>query len=177
MPHTIDDVFGRAAQLGFYFLLALFPALLGVTALIGMLPSQVVLPTVMPYAQEVLPAESLILVDRYVEQVIQGSGRGVFSLSLLGSLWAAILGDDGDYQYVKCGLWGKGNTTDLEGRHDRSVAHDRSCGLYYHVADLDPGRRTGEPMGRGGDRNKLVGDAWPSPISMAVHRFSHVGGH
>lgn len=87
-----DDVFGRAAQLGFYFLLALFPALLGVTALIGMLPSQVVLPTVMPYAREVLPAESLILVDRYVEQVIQGSGGGVFSLSLLGSLWAASWG-------------------------------------------------------------------------------------
>ena len=87
-----DDVFGRAAQLGFYFLLAVFPALLGVTALIGMLPSQVVLPTVMPYAQQVLPAESLILVDRYVAQVIQGSGGGVFSLSLLGSLWAASWG-------------------------------------------------------------------------------------
>ncbi len=87
-----DDVFGRAAQLGFYFMLAAFPALLGVTALIGMLPSQVVLPTIMPYAQKVLPAESLALVDRYVEQVIQGSGRGVFSLSLLGSLWAASWG-------------------------------------------------------------------------------------
>jgi len=87
-----DDVFGRAAQLGFYFLLAVFPALLGVTALIGMLPSQVVLPTVMPYAQQVLPDESLILVDRYVAQVIQGSGGGVFSLSVLGSLWAASWG-------------------------------------------------------------------------------------
>ncbi|WP_447962336.1 YihY/virulence factor BrkB family protein [Nitrospira sp. Ecomares 2.1] len=87
-----DDVFGRAAQLGFYFLLGLFPALLGVTALIGMLPKQVVLPTVMPYAQEVLPAESLIFVERYVEQMVQGSGGRLFSLSLLGSLWAASWG-------------------------------------------------------------------------------------
>jgi membrane protein len=87
-----DDVFARAAQLGFYFLLALFPALLGVTALIGMLPSQVVLPTVMPYAQKVLPSESLVLVERYVGQVIKGSGGGVFSLSLLGSIWAASWG-------------------------------------------------------------------------------------
>jgi membrane protein len=87
-----DDVFGRSAQLGFYFLLALFPALLGVTALVGTLPSQVVLPTVMPYAEKVLPAESLVLVDRYVEQVIQGSGGGVFSLSLLGALWASSWG-------------------------------------------------------------------------------------
>jgi membrane protein len=87
-----DDVFARAAQLGFYFLLAIFPALLGVTALIGMLPSQVVVPTVMPYAEKVLPSESLILVERYVEQVIRGSGGGVFYLSLLASLWAASWG-------------------------------------------------------------------------------------
>ncbi|HNP61889.1 MAG TPA: YihY/virulence factor BrkB family protein, partial [Nitrospirales bacterium] len=87
-----DDVFGRAAQLGFYFLLALFPAMLGVTALIGMLPRQVVVPNVMPYAREILPAESLILVERYVDQMIQGSGGGLFSLSLLGSLWAASWG-------------------------------------------------------------------------------------
>lgn len=87
-----DDVFGRAAQLGFYFLLAAFPAMLGVTALIGMLPRRVVVPNVMPYAREVLPAESLILVERYVEQMIEGSGGGLFSLSLLGSLWAASWG-------------------------------------------------------------------------------------
>ncbi|WNM56719.1 YihY/virulence factor BrkB family protein [Candidatus Nitrospira allomarina] len=87
-----DDVFGRAAQLGFYFLLAAFPAMLGVTSLIGMLPRQVVVPNVMPYAREVLPAESLVLVERYVEQMIQGSGGGLFSLSLLGSLWAASWG-------------------------------------------------------------------------------------
>lgn len=92
MTAYVDDVFARAAQLGFYFLLAVFPALLGVTALIGMLPSQVVVPTVMPYAQKVLPSESLILVERYVEQVIKGSGGGVFSLSLLGALWAASWG-------------------------------------------------------------------------------------
>ncbi|MEO8326870.1 MAG: YihY/virulence factor BrkB family protein, partial [Nitrospirota bacterium] len=41
---------------------------------------------------EVLPAESLILVERYVDQMIQGSGGGLFSLSLLGSLWAASWG-------------------------------------------------------------------------------------
>jgi membrane protein len=46
----------------------------------------------MPFAEKVLPSESLILVERYVEQVIQGSGGGVFYLSLLGSLWAASWG-------------------------------------------------------------------------------------
>lgn len=87
-----DDVFGRAAQLGFYFLLALFPALLGVTALIGMLPEQVLLPTFIYYAEKILPDESLILVEYYVTQVIQGSGGRVLYLSLLGALWAASWG-------------------------------------------------------------------------------------
>src|SRR5690606_24981020 len=87
-----DEVLGRSAQLGFYFMLALFPALLGVKALIGMLPEQVLLPTLMFYAEKVLPEESLILVERYVDQVIQGGGDRVFYLSLLGSLWAASWG-------------------------------------------------------------------------------------
>ncbi|HRQ05311.1 MAG TPA: YihY/virulence factor BrkB family protein [Nitrosomonas halophila] len=87
-----DEVLGRSAQLGFYFMLALFPALLGVKALVGMLPEQVLLPTLMFYAEKVLPEESLILVERYVDQVIQGSGDRVFYLSLLGSLWAASWG-------------------------------------------------------------------------------------
>lgn len=87
-----DEVLGRSAQLGFYFMLALFPALLGVKALVGMLPEQVLLPTLMFYAEKVLPEESLVLVERYVGQVIQGSGDRVFYLSLLGSLWAASWG-------------------------------------------------------------------------------------
>ncbi|MGG7055196.1 YihY/virulence factor BrkB family protein [Nitrosomonas sp. ANs5] len=87
-----DEVLGRSAQLGFYFMLALFPALLGVKALVGMLPEQVLLPTLMFYAEKVLPEESLILVERYVDQVIQGGGDRVFYLSLLGSLWAASWG-------------------------------------------------------------------------------------
>jgi membrane protein len=87
-----DDVFGRAAQLGFYFLLALFPALLGVTALIGMLPEQVLLPTLIYYAEKILPDESLILVEQYAAQAILGSEDRVLYLSLLGALWAASWG-------------------------------------------------------------------------------------
>ncbi|MGD9849728.1 MAG: YihY/virulence factor BrkB family protein [Nitrospirales bacterium] len=87
-----DDIFSYAAQLGFYFMLALFPALLGITALLGMLPPEVVVPTLMPYAEKILPADSLSLVDQYVEQLGQAGGGGVFSMSLLGALWAASWG-------------------------------------------------------------------------------------
>ncbi len=63
------DILGRAAQLGFYFLLALFPALLGLTALVGMLPIQSILPRLLGYSYKVLPQESLFLVEDYFRQI------------------------------------------------------------------------------------------------------------
>ena len=86
------DILGRAAQLGFYFLLSLFPALLCVTALVGMLPLQSVLPQMMMYFQQVLPHESLSVVDTYLQQVSQDTASGLFSVSLAGALFAASWG-------------------------------------------------------------------------------------
>jgi membrane protein len=54
------DIMGRAAQLGYFFLLALFPALLSLTGLVRMLPIQPILPRLMEYLQKVLPQESLV---------------------------------------------------------------------------------------------------------------------
>lgn len=87
-----DDILGQAAQLSFYFLLALFPALLCLTALIGMLPLEQVLQRLMEYLRTVLPLESLNLVKGYLEQVRKGSGTGVLSFGMLGALWAASSG-------------------------------------------------------------------------------------
>ena len=86
------DILGRAAQLGYFFLLALFPALLSLTGLVSMLPIQPILPRLMAYLHKVLPRESLFLVEDYLQQITQGTGSGVFSLSLLGALVAASWG-------------------------------------------------------------------------------------
>lgn len=86
------DILGRAAQLGFYFLLALFPALLGLTALVGMLPIEPILPRLMGYFQKILPGESLFLVEDYLQQITPETGSGMFSLSVLGALVAASWG-------------------------------------------------------------------------------------
>ena len=87
-----DDLFGKAAQLGFYFLLALFPALLCITALIGFLPIESMLPELMAYFKTVLPSDSMPLIEKYVEQVVAGSGAGILSLSFLGAFWAVSTG-------------------------------------------------------------------------------------
>jgi len=87
-----DDLLGKSAQLGFYFLLAVFPALLCLTALIGLLPIQSLLPKLLNYLNTVLPSDSIPLIETYLEQVVSGSGAGILSLSFLGAFWAVSTG-------------------------------------------------------------------------------------
>lgn len=87
-----DDVLGRGAQLAYYFLLALFPALIFLTAVMGLLPLQDTMPELIGYLQQVLPGDALSLVQKYLEQVVSGTGGGVLSIGLLGALWASSSG-------------------------------------------------------------------------------------
>jgi len=87
-----DDLLGKSAQLGFYFLLALFPALLCLTALVGLLPIQSITPDLLSYLNTVLPSNAIPLIETYLEQVVSGSGGGVVSLSFLGAFWAVSTG-------------------------------------------------------------------------------------
>lgn len=87
-----DDLLGRGAQLAYYFVLALFPALIFLTALMGLFPIQNAMPEIMSYMEEVLPADALSLVQKYLEQVVSGSGSGLLSLGLIGALWATSSG-------------------------------------------------------------------------------------
>ena len=86
------DILDRAAQLGFYFLLSLFPALLCITTLIGMLPLQSITPQLMRYLQTILPHDSLSVVEKYLQQVPQDTGSSLVSLSLMGALVTASFG-------------------------------------------------------------------------------------
>ena len=87
-----DELLGRGAQLAYYFLLSLFPALIFLTALMGLFPLQNAMPELMAYLQNVLPEDALSLVQKYLEQVVHGSGGGLLSLGFLGALWASSSG-------------------------------------------------------------------------------------
>ena len=87
-----DEILGRAAQLAYYFLLALFPALLFLTALLGLFPLEQVLPELMTYLRTVLPADALSLLQKYLDSVVTGAGSDILSLGLLGALWASSSG-------------------------------------------------------------------------------------
>ena len=86
------EAWGRAAQLAFYLLLALFPALLFLTALMGLFPTKTSLPDLMLYLYRIMPRDAISLVSKFIEQVIQGSGKDIVSLGFLGALWASSSG-------------------------------------------------------------------------------------
>ena len=89
-----DDVLGRAAQLSYYFLLALFPALLFLTSLLGYMAGEdsQLRQGLFNYLSTVLPGEASKLVSQTVTDVTQSSGGGKLSFGILATLWAASNG-------------------------------------------------------------------------------------
>ncbi len=87
-----DEVLGRAAQLSYYILLALFPMLLVLTALMGVFSVENYMPELMSYLRQVLPNDALSMVERFLTQVAEGSGANILSLGGLGALWASSSG-------------------------------------------------------------------------------------
>jgi membrane protein len=87
-----DELLGRAAQLSYYALLALFPALIFLTALMGLFSVQRFMPELMSYLRNVLPADALSMVQRFLTQIAEGSGANILSLGALGALWASSSG-------------------------------------------------------------------------------------
>lgn len=87
-----DELLGRAAQLSYYALLALFPALIFLTALMGLFSVENFMPELMSYLRNVLPADALSMVERFLVQIAEGSGANLLSLGALGALWASSSG-------------------------------------------------------------------------------------
>src|SRR5512132_2203664 len=85
-----DDIFGRAAQLSYYFLLALFPLLLFLTSVIGLIiGSETGLrQSLFNYLGTVLPSSASELVSTTIIEVSSASGGGKISFGILAALWA-----------------------------------------------------------------------------------------
>src|SRR3979411_3355124 len=89
-----EDIFGRAAQLSYYFLLALFPLLLFLMSVIGMIMGSGtgLRQSLFNYLGKVLPASASNLVSTTVLEVSSASGGGKISFGILAALWAASAG-------------------------------------------------------------------------------------
>lgn len=89
-----DDIWGRAAQLSYYFLLALFPLLIFLTSVIGVIMGSGtgLRHSLFNYLSQVMPPSAFHLVDETMYQVSQSSGSGKISFGILAALWAASNG-------------------------------------------------------------------------------------
>jgi membrane protein len=88
-----DDVFGRSAQLAYYFFLALFPFLICVIAslsVFGMADRGRAL--LLDFLVRFLPLPAFQLVQTTVDEVIRASGPVKMSFGIVASLWSASLG-------------------------------------------------------------------------------------
>jgi len=89
-----DEIFGRAAQLSYYFLLALFPLLLVLINLLGYFVQEGTgfRDKLLIYLSAVMPGSAVTLVRTTLDEISASSGSGKFSLGLLAALWAASNG-------------------------------------------------------------------------------------
>jgi membrane protein len=84
-----DDCLGRAAQLAYYFLFALFPFFLFLTTLLGYLPIPDLLDRLLETLGQMLPGEALRLVEDNVRQLVTGQRGGLLSFGILAALWTS----------------------------------------------------------------------------------------
>src|SRR5918999_1668435 len=89
-----DDVVGRAAQLSFFFVLALFPFLLFLTSLLGYFAGAgtELRADLLRYLSAVVPAKASALIYETLDEISEERSGEKISLGLLAAAWAATTG-------------------------------------------------------------------------------------
>jgi membrane protein len=87
-----DEVSDRAAALSYYFLFSLFPALLFLTALLGMLPIPGLMERLMAYVDQTLPGDAASVIDKTLTEIMRGSRGSLLSIGALVALWSGSNG-------------------------------------------------------------------------------------
>jgi membrane protein len=87
-----DELTDRAAALSYYFVFALFPTLLFLTALVGLVPEQDLMARLLAPAKEFLPADAASLLERTLAEIQRGAGGGILSIGAVVALWGASRG-------------------------------------------------------------------------------------
>lgn len=83
-----DNCFGLAAQLAFYFALALFPALIFVVALASYFPKSV-MNDVLAALAPIAPREVVTLIRTQLDAILAAEQGGLLTLGVLGAVWSS----------------------------------------------------------------------------------------
>jgi membrane protein len=89
-----DRIFGHAAELGFYFFFALFPALVSATSILGLIARSAssIYDRLLQYLALVIPAEALSTVLRTFNETSAASSSGKLTFGLVVAAWTASSG-------------------------------------------------------------------------------------
>jgi membrane protein len=89
-----DDIWGRAAELSYYFLLALFPMLLFLISVLGLFlgENSEVRNALFSYMAKAMPGSASDLVGKTMNEVSSSAGGGKLTFGILAALWAASNG-------------------------------------------------------------------------------------
>jgi membrane protein len=83
-----DDVMGMAGQLAFFFVLALFPALIFFVSLVAYLPGDMAQQLVVSL-QPVLPQAALDIVRDQIQKLTDAEPHGILTFGLLVAIWSS----------------------------------------------------------------------------------------
>jgi len=87
-----DNCLGLAAQLAYYFFLALFPALLFITAIISFIPVAGLLDAITGMLARVAPGEVLSIVQDQILKIAHEKNGGLLTIGMLGTIWSTSSG-------------------------------------------------------------------------------------
>ena len=87
-----DNCLGLAAQLAYYFFLALFPALLFLLAIMSFVPIENLMETVTTTLARVAPSDVLNLIRDQILKIAQDKDGGLLTLGMLGTIWSTSAG-------------------------------------------------------------------------------------
>ena len=84
-----DDALGLAAQLAYYFFLALFPALLFVLALASFFPLTNFIDEIVRALRPIAPAEIISFLEEQLRRVSNADSGGILTVGILGAIWSS----------------------------------------------------------------------------------------
>jgi membrane protein len=87
-----DNCLGLAAQLAYYFFLALFPALLFLVAIISFIPVSGLMDGITGMLARVAPGEVLSIVQEQILKIANDKSSGLLTLGMLGTIWSTSAG-------------------------------------------------------------------------------------
>ena len=89
-----DNLLGRAAELGFYFLFALFPTLVSASSMLGLAARSAshIYSLLLAYLSFVIPPSALGIVLDTFNQTTAAATRGKITFGLAAALWSASVG-------------------------------------------------------------------------------------